>query len=494
MYEVKNITVVGGGTAGWLTATYFARKHPGAFNVTIIDKKEPERIGVGEATLLSFPNYMRSMGFQEHQWMHRVDATLKGGILFPGWGKKDKTVWHPFGFTDCASRVPLYDVWTNHREHSILEIQPLYKTAIQNKIELEYLHDTYANHIDCGLLVKYLIEETKDQLDYIKENIDDVIWDGENVHSIITESGRVITSDIFIDCSGFNRVLGKHHKRIDLDDRLFVNTAVAGRVKYKDKDKEMLPFTKCEAVEDGWIWTIPTRSRMGTGLVFNRNITDPEDAKSAFVKYWDNRIDRNDLKVINWDPYHSESHWIGNVVFCGLSAGFIEPLESTGLALMIRCGEQLMTALSGRFYYDHDRDMFNANMKACFETAVDYVNMHYSYCEREEPFWQYVRKNHKKSKMQLYQEELLTNPKNSTSRLQKLGFFGGDNWAAWLSQIVPNIPPKTWYSYMKNTVDDRFKVYLDMLHQSMLESCPHETILNHIDSVGPRNQNCTNIL
>ena len=84
MNEVKNITVVGGGTAGWLTATYFARAHPGAFNVTIIDKKEPERIGVGEATLLSFPSYMRSMGFQEHDWMSKVDSTLKGGILFPG--------------------------------------------------------------------------------------------------------------------------------------------------------------------------------------------------------------------------------------------------------------------------------------------------------------------------------------------------------------------------------------------------------------------------
>ena len=493
MNEVKNITVVGGGTAGWLTATYFARAHPGAFNVTIIDKKEPERIGVGEATLLSFPSYMRSMGFQEHDWMSKVDSTLKGGILFPGWGKKDKTVWHPFGFTDCAG-VPMYDAWTNHREHDIKSVQPLYETAIQNKIELDYIKDTYANHIDCGLLVKYLMEETKGKLNYIKDNIDQVIWDGENVHAIITENGTVVNSDLFIDCSGFNRVLGKHHKRIDLDDRLFVNTAVAGRVEYKDKTKEMLPFTKCEAVSDGWIWTIPTRSRMGTGLVFNRNITDPEDAKTAFVEYWDNRISRDDLKVINWDPYHSEKHWVGNVVFCGLSAGFIEPLESTGLALMIRAGETLMTSISGRFYHDHDRDMFNANMKACFETAIDYVNMHYSYCEREEPFWQYVREKHKKSDMQILQEELLTNPQKSTSRLQKLGFFGGDNWTAWLSQIVPNIPGKTYYGHMKNAVDERFDWYLGQLKRSMLESISHETVLKNIDSIGTRNQNQNRLL
>ena len=493
MYEVKNITVVGGGTAGWLTATYFARKVPGAFNVTIIDKKTPERIGVGEATLLSFPKYMRSMGFHESDWMNKLDSTLKAGILFPGWGKKDKTVWHPFGFTDCAG-VPLYDVWTNHQEHSILDIQALYKSSLEGRIELDYVRDTYANHIDCGLLVRYLMEETKGQLNYIQENIDQVVWDGENVHSIITESGKVVNSDIFIDCSGFNRILGKCHKRIDLDDRLFVNTAVAGRVEYIDKSKEMLPFTKCEAVEDGWIWATPTRSRIGSGLVFNRNITDPEDAKTAFVKYWDNRVNRDNLRVINWDPYHSEKHWIGNVVFCGLSAGFIEPLESTGLALIIRCGEQLMINLTGGYYEDHNRDMFNANMKACFETAIDYVNMHYSYCEREEPFWQYVRKRHKKSGMQIYQEELLTNPQKDTNRLQKLGFFGGDNWTAWLAQIVPDIPGKTYYAHLKNTVDERFQVYLEHQRQSMVESSTHETVLNYIDSIGPRNENQNSLL
>ena len=114
MKKVNKIVIVGGGTAGWITASWFSRRWGELLDVTIIDKYVPERVGVGEATLLSFPGVMQKMGFRVEDWMNRIDATFKAGILFPGWGKEDNTVWHPFGFTSVGDKkVPLYDIWTN---------------------------------------------------------------------------------------------------------------------------------------------------------------------------------------------------------------------------------------------------------------------------------------------------------------------------------------------------------------------------------------------
>ena len=116
MKEVKKIVVVGGGTAGWITASWFSRRWGNLIDVTVIDKYEPERVGVGEATLLSFPGVMQKMGFKVEDWMNRIDATFKAGILFPGWGREDNVIWHPFGFTSIGDKkVPMYDIWTNYQ-------------------------------------------------------------------------------------------------------------------------------------------------------------------------------------------------------------------------------------------------------------------------------------------------------------------------------------------------------------------------------------------
>lgn len=486
MKSVKSITIIGGGTAGWITASYFSRKFGGYFDVTIVDKKNPDRIGVGEATLLNFPSIMRSMGFEDKDWIERVDATMKAGILFPGWGKKDKVIWHPFGFTDIGG-IPLYDYWTTKQEEcDVTSIQALYKTAIDNKIELDYLKDTYAEQVDCGLLVEFLQEATKNDLTYIQDDVADVIWDGENIHSVITENGYAITSDLFIDCSGFKRILGKHQKIVDLSDRLFMNSAIATRVEYKDIESERHPYTKCEAIDYGWIWSIPTKSRIGTGLVFNRDIIDVEDAKDRFVEYWDNRINRDDLKLIKWDPFVSEKHWVGNVVFCGLSAGFIEPLESTGLALMIRSCETLEQALYGGVYEKYDVSMFNLKMDADYDTSVDFVNMHYSYSELDGSFWDYVREKYTKSDRQKFYEEGILDESNPTSVIERYGFFSGNNWSSWLMQLMENIPEKKYFK-KSDHLESRWNLYLQHLEETCNNSVSHESVLHSIGDLPKKN-------
>ena len=284
---------------------------------------------------------------------------------------------------------------------------------------------------------------------------------------------------MFIDCTGWNQLLIGKDDNIDLSDRLFIDSALAARVKYEDPKTEMHPYTDCQAMEHGWRWRIPTRSRIGTGYCFNRTITDPDTVAQAFSEHWNGRIKPDEMRLLDWKPQYTEKFWKGNTVAIGLSAGFIEPLESTGLALMIRGCEYLEEAIYGCIYNPiYAADMYNTRMKASFETAVDYVNMHYSYCERKGKFWDYVRLAHEKSGMQKIFEGQISNPNTGVFQGDtQSSFFGGTNWQAWLLQLMPEIPKKNyWYP---ETVDiiSRFDKYIETLDNNVKNATPQRTLL-----------------
>ena len=492
MKKVNKLVIVGGGTAGWITASWFARRWR-SLEVVVIDKSDPERVGVGEATLLSFPQVMREMGYEPHQWMNEIDATFKAGILFPGWGKEENNIWHPFGFGILGDgenpnipRVPLYDVWSNYQDQKeIKNISGLYRSAMQNKIEPDYVRDTYAYQIDCGKLVQFLQKNTIPYLkEYIKSDVIEVYRDGlsddltkSSIKELVLDDGSRITGDLFIDCTGWKQLLVGNHN-IDLTDRLFIDTAFATKVEYEDKNKEMHPYTDCQALEHGWRWRIPTQSRIGTGYCFNRSITDPDIVADAFVKHWDHRIEKKELRMLDWKPQYVKKFWDGNVVPIGLSAGFIEPLESTGLALMIRGCEFLEECMVDCVYSEYEKDIYNVRMKCAFESAVDYVNMHYSYCEREGKFWDYVRLSHEKSDMQKYMEDQINDPDSLTFQDHRSSsFFGGSNWHVWLLQLMPEVVRKTyWYEDVKEIVP-RYENYLRRLDSSVNQSIPQIDLL-----------------
>ena len=495
MKVVKRIVIVGGGTAGWITASWFARRWSKRLDVVVIDKTQPERVGVGEATLLSFPEVMRQMNYEPKQWMNEIDATYKAGILFPGWGKKENVIWHPFGFGILGDgdnpnipRVPLYDVWSNYQDqYDIKDISGLYKSAMKNNVEPDYIRDTYAYQIDCGKLVQFLQKNTIPFLkEYIQSDVVEVYKDGisdditkSNIKKLVLDDGSEITGDLFIDCTGWKQMLiGENN--VDLSDRLFIDTAFAAKVEYENKSQEMHPYTDCAALEHGWRWRIPTRSRIGTGYCFNRSITDPDVVADAFVKHWNNRIKKEDLRMLDWKPQYVKKFWEGNVVPIGLSAGFIEPLESTGLALMIRGCEFLEESMVDCFYNPYETGIYDIRMKCAFESALDYVNMHYSYCEREGKFWDYVRLSHEKSGMQKYMEDQINDPHLITFQQHRSSsFFGGSNWHVWLLQLMPEIVKKEyWYEDVKEIVP-RFENYIARLDSSVKQSISHKSILNH---------------
>lgn len=433
--NLTDITIVGGGTAGWLTAAYLRNQIP-TLNITLIDKKVPDTVGVGEGTLLNIGEFLEECGFEFTDWFVKTDSTFKSSILFKNWQQDGKDIWHPFYKrpTQIEGNFRVQDLWTQNQDLSFAKYaSALYEVSLNNKINPHSL-DNYAYHIDCGKLVKYI--QNKIHINYIDSEVISVNSTDDTIKTITLLNGNSITSDLFIDCTGWKNILGKPTQKIKLEDRLFCNTALAGHVPYKNKEQELNPYVISEAVDHGWIWNIPVYSRIGSGLVFNRDITDIEEAKQYFVDYWDNRISKDDLKVLDWSPYYYKNMWSGNKVCIGLSAGFIEPLESTGVAMITSGITQLTNAIREQYVTKYDIEYFNTQMQIFFEDCADFVSMHYYKNKRKTKFWNWV--NNKfviTDRMKYYINKM----KDPNSPLPYDGHYNsifiGCNWTTWLCQM-----------------------------------------------------------
>lgn len=436
---IKSIAIVGGGTSAWLSAAYLYSKCPPDINITVIDKFDGSPIGVGEATLVNFISFMKECGFSEKDWFNEVDAVIKGGILFKNWKTDTEDIWHPFAYSEFGSK---YDtgitLWSNNRNLNFIDYGlPEYDLFVSNKKINEESVQSVARHIDCGKLVNFLKKTLLDKISFINSEVIQVIKnDNGCIESVVLKNNQHIKCDLYLDCTGFKRVLNEKGKKIFLTDRLFCDTAIAGPIPYKDRKRELSPYTTCDAVEHGWIWKTPIQSRIGSGLVFNRKITDIESAKDYYVNYWNGRIKKEDLKVIDWTPYHVEKFWENNVVSIGLSAGFIEPLESTGLHF-IQMGVSLLEGvLRNAFYSEDDISLYNIKMSIAYDETVDYVGMHYFDSNKTGKFWDFVREKtvnlNERTKFYL---DLMKNGNRYVDVTCGGPIFGTYNWILWLIQL-----------------------------------------------------------
>ena len=440
MKKIKSITIVGGGSAAWLAATYIQNNF-WDIPLTVIDKEVGNPIGVGEATVLTFPAFLRQCGINLPQWFQNVDGTYKAGIDFPNWVEPGRKIYHPIFLNKSYFdlKCTQYDIWAQNqkldfRHHSI----PSYQNTMMNKVDMFNAFETLAYHIDAGKLVTELQNICANTVNVIKSDVVKVNKDIDGyITSLELKNGVTHTSDFYLDCTGFLSLL-KDRKKVELLDtgRLFTNAAVAGHVPYEDVDKERVPYVSCPAVDHGWIWKIPTQSRIGSGMVFNSNITDPEEAKKYFCEHWNNRIKPENLKLIDWTPYYSENFWEKNVVSIGLSGGFIEPLESTGLASMTYGVQELALHIPQYAYTEASIDMYNKTMMAWYSDAVDFVGSHYADSKWDTKFWNYVKESHVKSPRHLFYEDWLKDPERTFySDVSSKTLFHPQNWQLWLIQM-----------------------------------------------------------
>lgn len=435
---VKKIVIVGGGTSGWLSAALLLNHIKGA-QITIIDKEVGTPVGVGEGTLINFADFLIDCGFPVSDWFTKIDATYKSGILFPGWNGEDKEVWHPFfkGAVNLVNGISVTDVWTNHQDLDykkfalgFYENSVTYKTVDTNRLDL------YAYHVDCSKLVQYVKSKILQSVDYLQSDVVQINKDIDGITSLRLKNDQIIQADLYIDCTGFKHLLNDDPIRVDLHNRLFCDTALATHVPYENREQELNPYVISEQVDHGWIWNIPVKNRIGSGLVFNRSITDIDEAKKYFVKYWNNRIKEENLKLIDWTPYYNKNQWCKNTVAIGLSAGFIEPLESTGITLIMAGISKLRDLIIDNQYSQRDIDFFNLQMEIYFEDCIDFVSMHYSKPYKNTKFWNWVKDSWVSSERLEYYKKALADPTIPVPANGKFAnIFGGSNWSCWLIQM-----------------------------------------------------------
>ncbi|MAJ05070.1 MAG: hypothetical protein CBC16_10075 [Verrucomicrobia bacterium TMED56] len=390
MKEIKKVVIVGGGSSAMLATAFISNNTN--YEITVIDKPGGSPIGVGEATLLNFKPFMDSCGFNFKEWFDACDATYKTGILFPGWTSK-KEVWHPF------------------------IMHPYENTPIENFDK----NNDNGFHIDCIKLAKFIKEKIKHKVTFIEDTVQ---FQSENY--VQCENNKIY-ADVFIDCTGFKSLLHQTDK-VDLSKRLICDTAIAGHVEYENEE-EKRKYVICEAVSCGWIWKIPVRHRIGTGIVFNRRITSVEEAAMVFTNHWKDRVKIR--KTIDWTPYYKLKPWKNNVIAIGLSAGFIEPLESTGLALAMEGAYQFVVLTESGYMKQSTRSLYNSILTSFFEESIDFVAMHYLINERKEKIWQEGRRLKKPIQIDYYNKRLKDPLHYKDSQYS---FFGGSNWVTWLRQ------------------------------------------------------------
>lgn len=391
MKKVKNICIVGGGSAAYMLASYMSVQAPVIKITMIVPEKEPI-IGVGEATLLDFKPFMNACGLRDEQeWMEATDAIYKCGINHVGWREDGQDVWHPFGPFD----PPLLQQFKNESyKFFVEEVLPYYKEVVGTTQITPYK----GYHLDAQKWALYLKNNLikNHNITFINKKIVKVKGDDECT-GIIYDDGTTDSYDLYVDCTGLRAIFKNigNPEFQDLSDYIVSNSACATRIKYKDKNKEQFSYTQPNATDDGWCWVTPIKTRIGSGWIYNDEFLSEEGAELAMKKYWgEDRLVDGKFNHIHWKTGYNKNMWRNNVVSIGLSSGFIEPLESTGISFYLSAAA-IFSDLTRKGYIVSDTiTIFNSQMRLKYNEALDFVLAHYNPDSvfRNTPFWNKVKK------------------------------------------------------------------------------------------------------
>lgn len=405
---VKDIVIVGGGSAGWMTASYMSSSLQNV-NITLIESSDIPVIGVGESTVLPIVEFMNALGLDEKDWMPKCNATYKSSIGFQGfYSKEDPPFWFPFTRMHMINGRPISRYWMRKHftESDFKDRFTLYdycgavpEICRQNRTVKGLNNFDYAYHFDAGLLGEYLKNYSKRKgVKHIVDTVTNIeMSEDGTIKSIARENGENISGDLFIDCTGFTSLLLSKTLKEPFDsysDYLFNDRAVAMRIPYENKDSEMFSYTMCTAQSSGWIWQIPLYSRMGSGYVYSSNHLSEDQAEQEIRKFYgETRLKDLEANHIKIRVGKQRRCWVKNCVAIGLSSGFIEPLESTGLFIVQGEVGLLTDILKERNDYSAaDMRAYNESVTRLMEIIRDFLVCHYVLTSREDtPYWRDVK-------------------------------------------------------------------------------------------------------
>ena len=393
--KINKVVIAGGGTAGWMAAAALSKLIGKNLEVVLVESDEIPTVGVGEATIPTLHVFHQLLGINEQEFMAATNATFKLGIAFENWRDVKQDYLHSFGFLGQGCWAAGFQhFWLKGRERGIAselgDYVPEHVGAREGKFAvMDGQELNHAYHLDAGLYANFLRKiATKFGCLRIEGKIAKVTLDDESgyIDSLTLASGQV---DLFIDCTGFKGLLIEDALHTGYDDwshLLPCDSAIAVQTKTVSKP---LPYTRAIARDAGWQWRIPLQNRTGNGLVFcSKYMSDDEATKTLLDNIEGERL--NEPRVIKFKTGQRRKHWNKNCIAMGLSSGFIEPLESTGIHLFQRAIVRLLQMFPSNGIKLSHIEEYNVQTKEEAENIKDFIILHYHLTARKDTaFWRY---------------------------------------------------------------------------------------------------------
>ena len=405
--NIKSVLIVGGGTAGWMTAAAMSRLiDTRQIAITLVESDTIGTVGVGEATIPHIRHFNDLLGFKEDDFVRETNATFKLGIEFNNWGHVGESYFHSFGRYGVAMNgLQFWHYWHRHNQAggttSIDDYNIQVMAAYRNKFQRpENIPNSplsnigYAFQFDASLYARFMRNFAEARgVRRVEGRVTDVSLKPQNGHvdAVKLQSGETLSADFYIDCSGFRGLLIEQALKTGYDDwshLLPVNRAVAQAC---ERVGEPEPFTRATAREAGWQWRIPLQNRTGNGHVYCSEYMEDERALEILHDNLDAPA-RGEPKFLRFTTGIRKKAWNKNVVSLGLSAGFLEPLESTSIHLIQSGIARLMASLPDRDFSPANIEYFNERTRLEYEEVRDFLVLHYHVTRRDDaPFWNHVR-------------------------------------------------------------------------------------------------------
>jgi flavin-dependent dehydrogenase len=412
--EIRDIVIVGGGAAGWLTAGVIAaglhKNGDSSRKLTLVESPDIKTLGVGEGTWPSMRDTLRHMGISETELVRQCDASFKQGSKFVGWasGGDDDRYYHPFMAPHGYSEVNLVNRWRAHYAGmpfaDLVSSQPHIcengKAPKQFSTPEFAAVANYAYHLDAGKFGEFLRKHCMEKFG-VTHVVDHVLGvnatDNGDIESLQCKAHGDLFGDLFIDCSGFSSLLlGQHYgiPFVSRNDSLFCDTALAVQVPYERSDSPIASQTVSTAQSAGWIWDIGLPTRRGVGYVYSSSHISDDDAEIELQNYVSVTAGERAAaglspRKIAINPGHRQKFWHRNCVAVGISAGFIEPLEASALALIEMSAAAIRDELPAtREIMDIVAARFNERFLYRWDRIIDFLKLHYALSNRRDSeFW-----------------------------------------------------------------------------------------------------------
>ncbi|HVY24425.1 MAG TPA: tryptophan halogenase family protein [Steroidobacteraceae bacterium] len=408
--QVKSVVIVGGGTAGWLTAAVIAARHQGRiqsgfFSVTLVESPNVKIIGVGEGTWPTLRTTLHKIGVSETDLFKQCDAAFKQGAKFAHWttGAADDAYYHPLMLPQGFTQVNLAPHWLlNNRGRtfsaSVCPQEQICEDGLAPKkiTTPEYQAvANYAYHLDAGKFAPFLQKHCTEKLNvrHVLADVSSVnLTESGDIRSVTTEQAGEITGELFVDCTGFSslllgKALGVGFK--NCNDVLFCDTALAVQVPYDSADAPMASHTISTAQPAGWIWDIGLPTRRGIGHVYSSRHMNEESAREVLLNYIGHQHKDLPVRKIPIHSGHREMVWKKNCVAVGLAAGFLEPLEASAIVLIELSAKLIAEQMpANREVMDIVSARFNDVTLYRWGRIIDFLKLHYILTKRTDTaFW-----------------------------------------------------------------------------------------------------------